>query len=200
MSKKEKIKILAQKSNIKIAENLDIYEWELPNEEFDCDIFLADNVILESHCLLNLNGINGKIHIHCQNNNVVNISLGLTTTKENNLQILNTLAGNSTFSKITFHIVPKDNYPSVLKTVGIIEEKTKDNEFLEQIKVLNINEQQIKCLPELYVYSNEAIANHNATIKTINEDELFYLNSKGLVKEQAMDLIKEGFLKSMLNK
>ena len=173
MSKKEKIKILEKESTIKIGYNLDVIEWELPNKEFNCDIYLEDNVILESHCLLNLNGINGSIHIYSKNNNVV---------------------------KIILHVVQEDNNKSTLKTVGLINEKTIDNEFLEQIKVLNLKDEKITCLPELLVYSNEAIANHSATIRSISDDELFYLNSKGLNKENAKEIIVKGFLESMLNR
>ncbi len=200
MSKKEKIKILEKESTIKIGYNLDVIEWELPNKEFNCDIYLEDNVILESHCLLNLNGINGSIHIHSKNNNVVNISLGLSLNKENNIIIKNSLDGNSSYSKIILHVVQEDNNKSTLKTVGLINEKTIDNEFLEQIKVLNLKDEKITCLPELLVYSNEAIANHSATIRSISDDELFYLNSKGIDNENAKEIIVKGFLESMLNR
>lgn len=200
MSKKEKITILEKNSTIKVVHNLDVIEWELPSSKFNCDIYLDDNVILESHCLLNLENIDGTIHIHSKNNNVVNISLGLSLKNENNIIIKNSLDGNSSYSKILLHVIQSDNSKSTLKTVGLINEKTVNNEFIEQIKVLNLKEEKITCLPELLVYSNEAIAIHSATIRTISDDELFYLNSKGIDNENAKNLIANGFLKSMLNR
>lgn len=198
MSKEEKIKINQQKMIINVNENIDIIDWEFPNFPFECSIYLEDNVILNSHCLLNLKQIDGQINIYSKNKSVVNISLGIVFNKENNFIVKNCLNGNEAYSKITIHAMQEDENNTILKTIGIINEHTKDNEFLEQIKILNLKKQQITCLPELLVYSNEAIANHNATIKTINSDELFYLNSKGISNSKAKELITNGFLQEML--
>ncbi len=200
MSKEEKIIIKDKNTNINVSENLNIIEWKFPDFPFQCNIYIEDNIILNSHCLIHLNGINGKINIYSQNKSIVNISLGLIFKNENNFLIKNVLNGNEAYSKILIHALEEDDSKSILKTVGIINEKTKDNEFLEQIKVLNFKKQNITCLPELLVYSNEAIANHNATIRNISIDELFYLNSKGINNDLAIKLIKEGFLNKALNK
>ena len=194
MSKEEKIIIKEKIQNINVKENLNIIEWQFPNDPFVCNIYLDDNVVFETNCLINLEKVNGQINIYSNNKSIVNISLGIVFNEENNLEIKNSLIGNEAYSKIMIKAIQKDDEKSILKTVGIINEKTKGNEFLEQIKVLNFKKQQIICLPELLVYSNEAVANHNATIKNIDVEELFYLNSKGLSNDLAKKIIKEGFL------
>ena len=194
MSKEEKIIIKEKIQNINVKENLNIIEWQFPNDPFVCNIYLDDNVVFETNCLINVEKVNGQINIYSNNKSIVNISLGIIFTEENNLEIKNSLIGNEAYSKIMIKAIQKDDEKSILKTVGIINEKTKGNEFLEQIKVLNFKKQQIICLPELLVYSNEAVANHNATIKNIDVEELFYLNSKGLSNDLAKKIIKEGFL------
>ena len=194
MSKEEKIIIKEKIQNINVKENLNIIEWQFPNDPFVCNIYLDDNVVFETNCLINVEKVNGQINIYSNNKSIVNISLGIIFTEENNLEIKNSLIGNEAYSKIMIKAIQKDDEKSILKTVGIINEKTKNNEFLEQIKVLNFKKQQIICLPELLVYSNEAVANHNATIKNIDVEELFYLNSKGLSNDLAKKIIKEGFL------
>ena len=194
MSKEEKIIIKEKIQNINVKENLNIIEWQFPNDPFVCNIYLDDNVVFETNCLINVEKVNGQINIYSNNKSIVNISLGIVFNEENNLEIKNSLIGNEAYSKIMIKAIQKDDEKSILKTVGIINEKTKDNEFLEQIKVLNFKKQQIICLPELLVYSNEAVANHNATIKNIDVEELFYLNSKGLSNDLAKKIIKEGFL------
>ena len=198
MSKEEKIKISEKNMVINISENKNIIEWEFPSFPFNCDIYLEDNVVLNSHCLVNIKNVFGKIYIHSKNKSVVNISLGITFSENNNLEIVNCLSDDDAYSKITIHAIQNDDGKTTLKTVGIVNENTKDNEFLEQIKVLNVKKQQITCLPELLVYSNETSANHNCTIKTIKDDELFYLNSKGITNDQAKQLITDGFLNGML--
>lgn len=194
MSKEEKIIIKEKIQNINVKENLNIIEWQFPNDPFVCNIYLDDNVVFETNCLINVEKVNGQINIYSNNKSIVNISLGIVFNEENNLEIKNSLIGNEAYSKIMIKAIQKDDEKSILKTVGIINEKTKNNEFLEQIKVLNFKKQQIICLPELLVYSNEAVANHNATIKNIDVEELFYLNSKGLSNDLAKKIIKEGFL------
>ena len=57
----------------------------------------------------------------------------------------------------------------------------------------------IKINPNMFIDSNDVIANHNSTIGNINKDYLFYLNSKGIENDNAKKLIISGFLKSILN-
>ena len=53
-----------------------------------------------------------------------------------------------------------------------------------------------KALPVLRVESNDIWnVSHSAVITPIDEDELFYLSTRGIWKQEAIDLIKEGFLK-----
>ena len=46
----------------------------------------------------------------------------------------------------------------------------------------------------------EVIANHNTAISNIREDELFYLNSKGISLVGAIRLIEDGYLYGILKK
>ena len=66
---------------------------------------------------------------------------------------------------------------------------------MEELKGLELENQTITFLPDLIVNSNDVVASHNATIKCINEEELFYLKSKGLDEWTSKELIKNGFLK-----
>ncbi len=51
-----------------------------------------------------------------------------------------------------------------------------------------------KILPILNIYDNEVEASHAATLGQPNEDQLYYLCSRGLSRKQAMDLIVVGYL------
>ena len=46
----------------------------------------------------------------------------------------------------------------------------------------------------MFIDTKNVIANHSASIGTINDDYLFYLMSKGLEKEKAIKLVIDGFL------
>ena len=42
--------------------------------------------------------------------------------------------------------------------------------------------------------NNESIIEHEATVSKVSEDQLFYLMSRGLTKEQATEMIVMGFI------
>ena len=51
-------------------------------------------------------------------------------------------------------------------------------------------------IPRLEVLENEVKAGHGATVGKIGEEELFYLATRGLPKDEAKRLIVQGFLES----
>ena len=77
-------------------------------------------------------------------------------------------------------------------------ENTKDNEILENLRIIALNDTENEIVPNLLVRSDSVNAIHNTTISSIDKDYLFYLNSKGIDNETATKLIVDGFLKSVL--
>ncbi|KKW10526.1 MAG: SufBD protein [Parcubacteria group bacterium GW2011_GWA2_49_9] len=54
-------------------------------------------------------------------------------------------------------------------------------------------------LPKLHVAENEVKAGHGATVGKIDEEQLFYITSRGLTIPEAKQLIIKGFFESMLS-
>ncbi len=54
-------------------------------------------------------------------------------------------------------------------------------------------------IPRLEVLENEVKAGHGATVGKVGEDELFYLATRGLARDEAKKLIVRGFLESFAN-
>lgn len=106
----------------------------------------------------------------------------------------NKIVGSQNKTNIQVHIVTDEMGKVKMESTGYIASHTMNNEFIEELKGLMLGTQPITFLPNLIVDSDNVEANHNATIKCIDEQELFYLQSKGLTKELAIDLIKNGFL------
>lgn len=52
--------------------------------------------------------------------------------------------------------------------------------------------------PNLEVFADDVKASHGATISMLNEDELYYLTSRGISKDKAASLLKQGFLSFFL--
>ena len=50
--------------------------------------------------------------------------------------------------------------------------------------------------PKLEIQNNDVVCRHSASVSQINEDEIFYLMSRGITRAVARSLIIDGFLES----
>lgn len=66
--------------------------------------------------------------------------------------------------------------------------------FLRQAVLLIGENSMATAVPELEIESNEVKASHAAAIGRIDEEQLFYLMSRGLKREEAVKLIIKAFL------
>ena len=113
--------------------------------------------------------------------------------KKYDLKIYIDMIGNNSKNLINIHNL-NDSGKSNIIIDGKVNELTNDNELDEKIKVLNINNGTSTVLPNMYINTKNVIANHSASISTIDSKYLFYLNSKGINNDLATKLIIDGFL------
>jgi Fe-S cluster assembly protein SufD len=52
--------------------------------------------------------------------------------------------------------------------------------------------------PRLSILSDDVVCRHGATTSAIREDELHYLRSRGIAREEAVAILSEAFLRQML--
>ena len=100
-------------------------------------------------------------------------------------------------SKVLIRILTIDNASVFVNASGYVFKDTLENEITEDVRAFNSESSKISILPNLIVDSNDVIANHNVTISNVNEDDLFYLNSKGINDEEAIKLLRNGFMLSI---
>ncbi len=60
------------------------------------------------------------------------------------------------------------------------------------------NTAEINTKPELEIYSDDVVCSHGATIGQLDQQALFYLQSRGINKDQATSLLIEGFVKELI--
>ena len=65
-------------------------------------------------------------------------------------------------------------------------------------KIINLTNNECIINPNLYIDEYDVTANHSAWIGTFKEDELFYLESRGINKSDATKLLIKGFLANKL--
>ena len=56
-----------------------------------------------------------------------------------------------------------------------------------------------KAQPILKIDENEVEASHGASVGTVNEDQIFYLTSRGIKEDMARQLVTLGYLKPILD-
>lgn len=68
------------------------------------------------------------------------------------------------------------------------------NDFLQQDSLLLSDEASANAVPGLEIEANEVKASHAATAAPVNQEQLFYLRSRGIPEVIATQLVAEAFL------
>lgn len=66
-------------------------------------------------------------------------------------------------------------------------------------RIINLTDNKCQIKPNLFIDENDVIANHSAHIGKCNDDEIFYLMSRGISYEDSSNLIIQGFLLRNMN-
>lgn len=185
------LSITTDTSHIHLNGNNNITHFDLKKE---CTITLEENSSLTLTNTWAEKIEEKKITIYCQKNTTLNCQFYIDVNECCNITLDTNLLKDNICAHILFHVVTEQEETCNIKTTGYIAKDTKENTFLEEIKGLTFDHSMITCMPELIVDSLDVVANHNATIKKIEDEELFYLESKGLDENDSKDLIKKGFL------
>lgn len=77
---------------------------------------------------------------------------------------------------------------------GIVPKNLKNITCNQSSKIINFNNGNSKIIPNLIIDSNDIIANHSSYIGEINENELFYLKSRGININNIKKLYFKGIL------
>lgn len=132
-----------------------------------------------------------KSMINCEVNNVIIALCGCTSQLDFNISHL---VNNSTSSMVTY-AVSKNNSVLNVNTNGIIKKGAYKTDLNQKTKGLILdNDSQISANPILEIDEYDVIASHGAGVGAIDEEELYYLMSRGLRKEESEKLIIGGLI------
>lgn len=162
----------------------------------DCEFVLEDNSHLSlkqeyneldnQTITINLNGINSKVDYFLS-----------TLTNKNQTFIININHNNKyTVSNVINHgVVLNDSRLEF--TVNTRISKGNSKSILNQeSKIITMGKNNSIINPNMYIDEYDLEARHAATIGKFNQDNIFYLMTKGLNKEEANNILIEGFLRS----
>lgn len=92
-----------------------------------------------------------------------------------------------------------DNSRGVINGRIFIAKNTRANDgHFTSHNLLLSNAAEIDAKPELEIYADEVRCDHGATIGQLDEDQLLYMQTRGIDHAQAVALLTEGFLKAGL--
>jgi len=98
--------------------------------------------------------------------------------------------------KTEIRAVVEDGGSIKLKGKILIEKRAVGADAFLRFKVLLLGENaKAEVDPELEILCNEVKASHAASVGQIDDEQLFYLMSRGFSKTEAVKLIVEAFLK-----
>src|SRR3989344_9349435 len=84
--------------------------------------------------------------------------------------------------------------------IKIVKDANGVDDFLEMRLLLLDSKSQAVAEPKLEIEANEVKASHAATVGKIDEEELFYLQSRGVKRTEAEKLVIDGFLSEVVSR
>jgi Fe-S cluster assembly protein SufD len=117
------------------------------------------------------------------------------------LNVLVDHAVGKTFGRVMIRGIAKNG--ARIRVEGMIKiDKGADgvDDFLEMRLLLLDGKSQATAEPKLEIEANDVKASHAATVGRVDEEELFYLMSRGISREGAEKLIVAGFLDQVISR
>ena len=138
----------------------------------------------EEEIIINLNGVNSRVDYNFSTL-VYNDQKYIINVNHNSISTISNIINHGVVlndSKLEFVVnssVKKGNKKSVLNQESRIIVMSKNNSIIK---------------PNLYIDEYDVDARHAATIGRFNSEDIFYLMTKGINKEEAIELLINGFL------
>lgn len=179
-----KIFIFSQDNKLQITETYNLEK----NTNLELSKFYS-NYQIEENITVNLNGENSFFK-----NNFSSIS----HNKENYHLIINH-NNNYTKSIISNKCIANTNSDITFTIDSILQKGNQDCLMDQTTKILTLGECNTKINPNMFIEEDSVEAKHGSVISSFNEEEIFYLTSRGIPQEEAIYLLIKGFIFSNLN-
>jgi len=106
-----------------------------------------------------------------------------------------------TYSQIHNWLISNDNAKMAYYVNGSIAKGFEKSNCQQLNKGIILSEQgEIKVIPSLFIDEYDVQAGHGAAIGQIDENQLFYLKSRGMTETQAKNLIISGYINPFITK
>ncbi len=101
----------------------------------------------------------------------------------------------NTRADTTLKAVARDNSSVKLAAKIVVDENCNGtSSFLTERVLLLSDKAKAEAVPDLEISSHDVKCSHAASVSSLDEEQLFYLMSRGLARQQAEELLVEAFL------
>ncbi len=163
------------------------------NEELEMTINIDSNSSLVYNNFAK-GKINNSVIINQNSNSILIYNYSILVQEKSFFKIDANIKSNNINCEINVKAVTKEQGSLEIIATGDIVPNIKKIKYLENLRILALNDEENIIIPNLFVSSNNLEALHNATISRPSKEEIFYLTSKGLSSKKAQDLIMRGYL------
>ena len=181
--------------NVNVVFNIDKYSFD----KIIIDIEENSNVIINKkynekdineNIVINLNGINSSIKY--------NFSTMVTNNQKYTIIINHN--NKNTNSYITNHGVVLNDSKLIFEVNSIVKKGNILCNINQDSKIITMGRNNSIIKPNLFIDEYNVNAKHSAIIGKFNEEEIFYLKTKGLSEKQALDLLINGFIEGPMRR
>ena len=168
----------------------------LNNSKFNkCEFNLEENSYLiinksynekeiDEEIIINLNGFNSRVDYNFS-----------TLTYDNQKFVININHNNkNTISNVVNHGVVMNESKLVFEVNSTVKKGNKNSKLNQSSKIITMSSNNSIIKPNLFIDEFDVDAFHSATIGKFSNDEIFYLMTKGLSRNDAINLLIKGFL------
>ena len=154
------------------------------------NVFKFNNIdSIKEHFICNLNGSGASINYNLKTISIKpeNYDFLIYHNSCNTNSSINTNGVSIKDGSVLFNVssfIPKD-------ITGCVA--TQDN------RIINLNDKECIIKPNLYIDCDDVVASHSAWVGSFSEDDLFYLQSRGINRSDATRLLLIGFLTSNMS-
>jgi len=85
-------------------------------------------------------------------------------------------------------------------TILVRQDAQKTNAFQSNKNLLLSEEAEVDSRPQLKIFADDVRCTHGATVGQLNEEALFYLQQRGIGKDQAQIMLRFAFAKEIIEK
>lgn len=155
----------------------------------NCDVQVAYSLLnkglVETNSVYDLDGQGTQLHV---------LSASISSEEKKINQICNHLVSN-TIAQIDNYGVVFENGNCQMVVKNVINKGKKNCQTHQTNRLLTFADNAIgKILPILYIDDNEVAASHACSIGQPDQQQIYYLQSRGLTYKQSVQLITSGYL------